>query len=282
MAPPPASASRQPVLPQRQTTSRSPATWMWPTSPAAPCAPRWSRPSEMIPAPIPVPTLTTTTLSWPTATPDRHSPSARTLTSLSTQTGAPYRAAKRSRTRVAVPAGHDRRRDRAARRELDGPGHADADAPQAPRQAARAGAEALEQLVDAVEARRPGRPRCRPARRDGRGSGRRASSAATSMLVAPRSATRTWPAPRLERELARRPAAGARSQVALDDEPPVDELGDALGDDAARQRPSARRAPPASATARAGSRRGPRRARRASRPDRRARGESTARPRRDR
>ena len=51
----------------------------------------------MIPAPMPVPILTTTTLSWPAATPDRHSPRARTFTSLSTQTGAPYRSANRSR-----------------------------------------------------------------------------------------------------------------------------------------------------------------------------------------
>ena len=76
------------MFPQRQTTDASSTTWMWPTSPALPCAPRWSRPSEMIPAPIPVPILMTTTLSWPWAMPDRHSPRASTLTSLSTQTGA--------------------------------------------------------------------------------------------------------------------------------------------------------------------------------------------------
>ncbi len=94
---PPASASRQPTLPHRHTTDRSSTTWMCPTSPADPWAPRWSRPSEMIPAPIPVPILITTTLSWPWAMPDRHSPSARTLTSLSTQTGAPKPSANRSR-----------------------------------------------------------------------------------------------------------------------------------------------------------------------------------------
>ena len=76
------------MLPQRQMTAGSSVTWMWPTSPALPCAPRWRCPSEMIPAPIPVPTLTTTTLSWPAATPERHSPIASRLTSLSTQTGA--------------------------------------------------------------------------------------------------------------------------------------------------------------------------------------------------
>ena len=54
---------------------------------------------------------------------------------------------------------------------------------------------------------------------------------ATSMLVAPRSATRTWPGPGLERQLARRPAAGSTARVALDDEAAFDELADPLGDD---------------------------------------------------
>ena len=40
---PPATASRQPVLPQRQTTSSWSVTTMWPMSPAAPSAPRWMR-----------------------------------------------------------------------------------------------------------------------------------------------------------------------------------------------------------------------------------------------
>ena len=88
-----------------------------------PWAPRWSRPSEMIPAPIPVPILTTTTLSWPCAMPDRHSPRASTLTSLSTQTGARVARREALPDRVAVPAGHDRRRDRAAGpRTRPGPG----------------------------------------------------------------------------------------------------------------------------------------------------------------
>ena len=51
------------------------------------------------------------------------------------------------------------------------------------------------------------------------------------MLVAPRSATRTWPASAAERQLARWPPAGARPDVALDDEAAVDQLADALGDD---------------------------------------------------
>ena len=52
----------------------------------------------------------------------------------------------------------------------------------------------LEQRLDAAEAAlRPGLD-ARPARRGGRGSGRRGVVTATSMLVAPRSATRTCPA----------------------------------------------------------------------------------------
>ena len=47
---------------------------------------------------VPVPIFTTITLSWPTAIPARHSPSASRLTSLSTHTGAEYRATNRSRT----------------------------------------------------------------------------------------------------------------------------------------------------------------------------------------
>ncbi len=50
-AEPPATASRQPVLPQRHGSSRS-VTRMWPMSPAEPCAPRWRRPSAMMPQPI--------------------------------------------------------------------------------------------------------------------------------------------------------------------------------------------------------------------------------------
>ena len=54
--------------------------------------------------------------------------------------------------RVAVPAGHDRRRDRPSRRELDRPGHADPDAPQPARAGPGRRAQLVEQLVDALEA----------------------------------------------------------------------------------------------------------------------------------
>jgi len=59
-----------------------------PTSPAEPCAPRHRRPSMTIPAPMPVPSLTIITFDCSRAAPARSSPRARTLTSLSTQTGA--------------------------------------------------------------------------------------------------------------------------------------------------------------------------------------------------
>ena len=102
---------------------------MWPTSPAEPLAPRWIRPSTTIPAPIPVPILTKTKSSTPRPQPAVSSPSAITLTSLSTQTGT-SRCGEVLAHGVAVPAGHDRRRDRPARVELDRAGDADPDPPQ--------------------------------------------------------------------------------------------------------------------------------------------------------
>ena len=77
------------MFPQRQTTSRSAAIWMWPMSPAQPCAPRWISPRTMIPAPMPVPILTKTKFSRPRPMPAVSSPSAITFTSLSIQTGTP-------------------------------------------------------------------------------------------------------------------------------------------------------------------------------------------------
>ena len=86
MAGPLATASRQPVLPQRHGRSSPPGTAMWPRSPAAPWAPRRIWPSEMIPAPMPVATLTNS--RWSTSGhSDVCSPRAMTLTSLSTSTG---------------------------------------------------------------------------------------------------------------------------------------------------------------------------------------------------
>ena len=65
--------------------STSWGTWMWPRSPAAPWAPRRSAPSLMMPLPMPVATLTN--IRWSTSrNPMCCSPSAMTLTSLSTTT----------------------------------------------------------------------------------------------------------------------------------------------------------------------------------------------------
>jgi hypothetical protein len=95
--------------------------------------------------------------------------------------------------RVAVPAGHDRRRDRPARRELDGARHADPDPPQP----AGHGVGRRDELVEQLSTR--SRTGLRTASIEA-GSSRWAriwpSSvvSATSMLVAPRSATRRWPA----------------------------------------------------------------------------------------
>ena len=96
--------------------------------------------------------------------------------------------------RVAVPARHDRRRDRPAGRELHGAGHRDADAPHRRR---RPGATSRG-AVGTAPPRGPG-SRSGPVGDVGglgvarRGSGRERSVRATAMLVAPRSATRTWP-----------------------------------------------------------------------------------------
>ena len=136
--------------------------------------------------------------------------------------------------RVAVPAGHDRRRDRPSRRELDWPGHADPDAPQAARQRTGGRAQLVEQLVDALEAGiGAGRDLCRlvvmaqdPAveARDGDVDARRAEVGDEHVAGV-----------RGEGQLAGRPAAGAWPGLALGDEPAVDQLADALGDDRPRQ-----------------------------------------------
>ena len=181
------------MLPQRQTTDGSSETWMWPTSPALPCAPRCSRPSEMIPAPIPVPTLITTTLSWPAATPDRHSPERQQVDVVVDPDGGLVSGREPLADRVAVPARHDRRRDRPTRAELDGARDADADPPEPTRD------------VLGVRSRRSNSASTRSSSASGPSSIRAGSSwwprirpssvvIATSMLVAPRSATRTWPA----------------------------------------------------------------------------------------
>ena len=78
--------------------------------------------------------------------------------------------------RVAIPAGHDRRRDRAARVELDRTGHTDADAPQPSVAGPGSSAAGCRTGRRRGPGRPPGRPRSGPAHRGGRGSARRASS----------------------------------------------------------------------------------------------------------
>ena len=123
----------------------------------------------------------------------------------------------------------------------------------------------VEQRVDAVEADAPARPRSGGlvvVTEDPAVEGRDRHVDARRAEVGDEDVAAVGP----ERQLARRAPAGARSDVALGDQPALDELADALGDDRPTRDRSARRAPSASATARAGSRRGRRRARRAPRP----------------
>ena len=114
---------------------------------------------------------------------------------------------------------------------LDGAGHADADAPDATRQAARRRQQLAEQLLDPVE-------RDVRAVRD---AGRLvvvAQDAAVERGHGDVDRGRTEVGDedvsgvRPERQLARGPAAGAGTRVALDDQASIEELGDPLGHDA--------------------------------------------------
>ena len=158
----------------RSGTARraSSTTWMCPTSPALPCAPRWSRPSEMMPAPMPVPILITTTFSWPCGDTCPPLPERQDVDVVVDPhwRGEAFREALADR--VAVPAGHDRRRDRPAGCELH---RVRARRARRPRRAGyRPGRvlQRLEQLLDPTEARPRGRWRCRRAPCNGRGCGR--------------------------------------------------------------------------------------------------------------
>ena len=85
--------------------------------------------------------------------PARHSPRARTFTSLSTQTGAAYRADEPLANRIVIPAGHDRRRDRpAARRNSTGPGTPMPIPHSPPGRSRVAAVSSAEQLVDSCQA----------------------------------------------------------------------------------------------------------------------------------
>ena len=94
-----------------RTGTGRPSPWgaaTWPRSPAAPCAPRWSCPPVMMPAPMPVATLTNTG-GRRRGSIVACSPSAMMLTSLSTSTGTAEAGGDVRRHVVAVPARHDRR-----------------------------------------------------------------------------------------------------------------------------------------------------------------------------
>ena len=118
------------MLPHRHGASPPCGACTWPRSPAAPWAPRCSRPSLMMPAPMPVATLTKTMWSSraprSATSPRTRSPSAITFTSLSTSTGQPRPAPTHAGDVEAVPAGHDRRVGGASRGVLDRAGQADA------------------------------------------------------------------------------------------------------------------------------------------------------------
>ena len=132
--------------------------------------------------------------------------------------------------RVAVPAGHDRRRDRPARLELHRARDADADAPQPARDVLGRAQQRVEQRVDALEAAL--RPVLDPGgfvvvtedpaieARDGDVDARGAEVGDQDVAGVG-----------AEGQLARWAAAGARAEVALAHEPAVDELLDASRDD---------------------------------------------------
>ena len=135
---------------------------------------------------------------------------------------------------VAVPARHDRRRDRAGPdRNSTGPGRRSR-CPTGARAGRASRQQLLEQLVDSREAAlRAGRDVAR-ARRGGRGSARRGRSPPRRCWW--RRDRRPGGGPR--RRGTRSPwraATGARPDLALDDEPQLEQLADPLRDDATRQ-----------------------------------------------
>ena len=136
--------------------------------------------------------------------------------------------------RVAVPAGHDRWRDRPAGLELDRARDADADPPQPSVEVGGRPQERVEQGVDPVEAvlragLDPGRLVVMtedPAveRRDRHVDAGRAEVGDEDVAAVG-----------VEGQLARRAAAGARPDIALADEPALDQLADPLGHDRAAE-----------------------------------------------
>ena len=140
------------MLPQRQTTSSWPARRTWPMSPAAPWAPRWiRRPGDDAAADAGADLHVQQVLDVPPVGPvlaERHDVDVvvdqhRRLVVL----------AEPVRDREAVPAGHDRRRDRLAARERDRARDAHADAANLGRRTGNFIQKLRKALVDAFQDR---------------------------------------------------------------------------------------------------------------------------------
>ena len=184
----------------------------------------------MMPAPMPVPILTTTTFAWPGSDAGPPLPERQDVDVVVDPDGAPIAGREPLADRVAVPARHDRRRDRPAGLEFDRARDADTDPPQLPGQSLRRPDERVEQHVDPGEADlRTGLdvgglvvmtedPAVERRHRDV--DARRAEVGDEDVAAVG-----------AEGELAWRPAAGARPDVALGHEPALDELADPLGHD---------------------------------------------------
>ena len=145
---------------------RRAATRTWPRSPAVPWAPRWSSPPEMMPAPMPVRDLDEDQVVdvGQVGVPLAQGHDVDVVVDEHRDVEVALHVAGHV---VAVPAGHDRRVDRAAGRVLDGPGQADADRGQRRRRrgAARR-SSARDRRADPAEHGLGAGRRCRgPARR---------------------------------------------------------------------------------------------------------------------
>ena len=180
------------------------------------------------------PTFMTMTLSCPTATPERHSPRARRLTSLSTHTGARIAAGEAFAHRIAVPAGHDRRRDRPPAANSTGPGTP------MPMPHRRPGRSRVPSCSSANSSSTRWRQRLRAVGDVGRlvTVGEDPAIEVGDRDIDARRAKvgdEDVPGVRAKRQLARRAAARARPDPVVDDQAELDQLADALGDDASAQ-----------------------------------------------
>ena len=91
------------MLPQRHTDVVGAGTRTCPMSPAAPWAPRWSRPPDTMPEPMPVRDLDEEEVRRRRAGAGGCSPSAMMLTSLSTRTGSVEALLQTGRARRSRP-----------------------------------------------------------------------------------------------------------------------------------------------------------------------------------